>query len=784
MAYDYGGGASASDTGTTPSTVTVAENTKTATLTVPLASDDLVEGEETFTATLSTSVSGWQAASSGASGTVKITDEDAGNAKVAFGTDAAGTSKHAVSVAEDAGTVNVAVTVSHLPAASTTFAIEVLGTGTATEGTDYSIGSKSVTFASTGSKTKNVTVTVTDDSDLEADETIELRIAAADQTVDDLGDHYARDENGSLATVTITNDEDPPAPTALQVKVGDKKLDLSWTAPTLAQGVSLEGYDVHYTSAEAGTVAADADVQTGQSPSAASGWVAASHSGTGATAEITGLDNGTAYRVRVRSRNAAGESAWLAGTGTPAVTKTYALTSEVTAAEGANAELTVTLGEDAPTGGLALSVAYDYGGGASASDTGTTPSTVTVAENTKTATLTVPLASDDLVEGEETFTATLSTSVSGWQAASSGASGTVKITDEDAGNAKVAFGTDAAGTSKHAVSVAEDAGTVNVAVTVSHLPAASTTFAIEVLGTGTATEGTDYSIGSKSVTFASTGSKTKNVTVTVTDDSDLEADETIELRIAAADQTVDDLGDHYARDENGSLATVTITNDEDPPAPTALQVKVGDKKLDLSWTAPTLAQGVSLEGYDVHYTSAEAGTVAADADVQTGQSPSAASGWVAASHSGTGATAEITGLDNGTAYRVRVRSRNAAGESAWLAGTGTPAVTKTYALTSEVTAAEGANAELTVTLGEDAPTGGLVAERGLRLRGRRVGVGHGDDAVDGDGGGEHEDGDADGAAGVGRPGGGRGDVHGDAVDVRVRLAGGVLRGVGHGEDHG
>ena len=723
VAYDYGGSASSSDTGTTPSTVTVAVNSTTATLTVPLASDDLVEGEETFTATLSTSVSGWVAASSGASGTVKITDGDADAAKVAFGSSASGTAKHAVSVAEDvsAGTVNVPVTVSHLPGASTTFAVEVLGTGTATEYAsaqapgDFRIETKSVTFGPTGSKTKNVVVTVTNDGTLEPDETIELKIAAADETVDDLGDHYARDENGALATVTITNDEHPPAPTALQVKVGDTKLDLSWTAPTLPSGVSLAGYDVHYTSALVASVAADAAVQTGESPSPASGWVAASHSGTGATAALTGLANGTAYRLRVRSRNAAGASAWLAGTGTPAVTKTYALSSEVTAAEGANAELTVTLGEAAPAGGLALSVAYDYGGSASSSDTGTTPSTVTVAVNSTTATLTVPLASDDLVEGEETFTATLSTSVSGWVAASSGASGTVKITDGDADAAKVAFGSSASGTAKHAVSVAEDvsAGTVNVPVTVSHLPGASTTFAVEVLGTGTATEYAsaqapgDFRIETKSVTFGPTGSKTKNVVVTVTNDGTLEPDETIELKIAAADETVDDLGDHYARDENGALATVTITNDEHPPAPTALQVKVGDTKLDLSWTAPTLPSGVSLAGYDVHYTSALVASVAADAAVQTGQSPSAADGWVAASHSGTGATAALTGLANGTAYRLRVRSRNAAGASAWLAGTGTPAVTKTYALSSEVTAAEGANAELTVTLGEAAPAGGL-----------------------------------------------------------------------------
>ena len=112
-------------------------------------------------------------------------------------------------------------------------------------------------------------VTITNDSVLEPDETIQFRIAAASDPITAAEDRYARDANGALATVTITNDEVPPAPTGLMVTEGDTKLDLSWTAPTLPSGVSLTGYDVHYTSAPAsgsGSVADDAAVQTGQSP--------------------------------------------------------------------------------------------------------------------------------------------------------------------------------------------------------------------------------------------------------------------------------------------------------------------------------------------------------------------------------------------------------------------------------------------------------------------------------------------------------------------------------------
>ena len=247
-------------------------------------------------------------------------------------------------------------------------------------------------------------------------------------------------------------------------------------------------------------------------------------------------------------------------------------------------------------------------------------------------------------------------------------------------------------------------------VTVSHLPSASTTFAVEVLDTGTAAEGTDYSIAMKTVTFGPTDTdRTKNISIAITDDSVLEPDETIELKIAAADSPANDLGDHYARDENGALATVTIANDELPPAPTALMVTEGDAKLDLSWTAPTLPSGVSLAGYDVHYTSSS--TVAAGADA-SGNDPSAA--WVDASHSGTDPEHEITGLDNATEYRLRVRAANAAGASAWLTGTGTPEEEDTTAPTVSSAAVDGAS--LTVTFSENLAAAANLANSAFEVK--------------------------------------------------------------------
>ena len=105
----------------------------------------------------------------------------------------------------------------------------------------------------------------------------------------------------------------PAAPTGLGVTEGDSKLDLSWTAPS----GTVTGYDVHYTSAAVGSVADDA-AASGANPATA--WVAVNLTGERATFTnlILGyLTNGTAYRVRVRAKNAVGPGAWAHAKGTP-----------------------------------------------------------------------------------------------------------------------------------------------------------------------------------------------------------------------------------------------------------------------------------------------------------------------------------------------------------------------------------------------------------------------------------------------------------------------------------
>ena len=74
----------------------------------------------------------------------------------------------------------------------------------------------------------------------------------------------------------------------------------------------MTGYDVHHTSSA--SVADEAP----DGANAATGWLDSDHTGTAPSLTIGDLTNGTAYRVRVRAVNDAGNGAWAFGRGTPA----------------------------------------------------------------------------------------------------------------------------------------------------------------------------------------------------------------------------------------------------------------------------------------------------------------------------------------------------------------------------------------------------------------------------------------------------------------------------------
>ena len=129
-----------------------------------------------------------------------------------------------------------------------------------------------------------------------------------------------------------------------------------------------------------------------------------------------------------------------------------------------------------------------------------------------------------------------------------------------------------------------------------------------------------------------------------------------------------------------------------PSAVLSLTLMHGDSQISIRWRAAT--SHLPLTGYDVHYTSSP--SVADDA-AASGGDPAAA--WVDANHTGTGVTHVITGLTNGTTYRVRVRAVNSEGNGGWEFGTITPPLIPTIAFAEYSYVMEEANsATIAVTI--------------------------------------------------------------------------------------
>ena len=83
----------------------------------------------------------------------------------------------------------------------------------------------------------------------------------------------------------------PDAPTKPTLTVGDQQLTAVWAVP-FDGGSDITSYDVYYCD----------NTVTGSPCSDDDNWRDSYYSGTTLTAEITGLTNGTAYKVRVRAR--------------------------------------------------------------------------------------------------------------------------------------------------------------------------------------------------------------------------------------------------------------------------------------------------------------------------------------------------------------------------------------------------------------------------------------------------------------------------------------------------
>ena len=435
-----------------------------------------------------------------------------------------------------------------------------------------------------------------------------------------------------------------PAPGAvtLAIKAGDERADLSWSIPS----GTVTGYDVHYTSASADDVANDAAAGT----DAATGWKAVDR-GTEAdppvaSQAVTGLTNGTPYRFRVRAKNGASAGPWEFGVVWPAPPVPGAVTGLTVAAGDGKLDVSWT----APSGTV-TGYSVDY----------TSASADDVANDG-------PLSADAATGWKKVDRGTEADPPAASQAITGLTNGTVYRVRVRAWNGGGTGPWEFGGGTPVAPAGAVTGLTVTAGdrqLDLSWTAPSGTVAGYDVHYTSAPATG-DGAVAND----ADAGSDPATAWVAV---SRTEADP------PAATQSVTGLHDGTAyrvrvRAKKGASAGAWEfgTGTTASPAPTSLTVTEGDGRLNLSWGAPSNA-AAGLAGYDVHYTSApESGSGAVDADADLAADSNPATGWVDASHTGTTATQAITGLANGTAYRVRVRAVYAEGHSVWLPGTGTP----------------------------------------------------------------------------------------------------------------
>ncbi|MDA7969639.1 MAG: fibronectin type III domain-containing protein [Gammaproteobacteria bacterium] len=234
--------------------------------------------------------------------TLHITDNDRDDATIAFGENAAATFSYTATAAEADGTLNVPVTISAPPGEATTFYVDdITAAGGASKGAggDYTIASNQLAFpaqANQAARTQNLVITLNDDSLFEGDEKITLRLRAADDPVDDLGDYYARN-NAAVAHITITS-ADPPLPPEFTVLPSLQTLTLSWSPDPAAP---VDTYLARWRLADDGGSPGSWENDNGED-----GVDTESQT----TYEITGLTNGSTYEVQMASFTASQRSDW------------------------------------------------------------------------------------------------------------------------------------------------------------------------------------------------------------------------------------------------------------------------------------------------------------------------------------------------------------------------------------------------------------------------------------------------------------------------------------------
>ncbi|MBU0664932.1 MAG: hypothetical protein KJ990_10360 [Proteobacteria bacterium] len=491
--------------------VTIPAGSTTAPINVTVINDAIVEASETVIVTIDAITSGDAdislAVAPNNTATVTIADNDTATVSIAAN-DASGS---------ETGPDHGQFTVTQTKAASTDTVISYTVTGTATAGNDYTALTGTVTITA-GSTTAPINVTVINDAIVEASETVIVTINAI--TSGDADISLAAAPNNT-ATVTITDNDTATVSIAANDASGSETGPDHGQFTTTLSATSSTATTVHYTVTGTATPGTDYTALSGSVTIPAGSTTAAINvtvindaiveASETVIVTIDAITSGDAdISLAVAPNNTATVTISDNDTATVSIAANDASGSEAGPDHG---QFTVTLTAKSST---ATIIHYTVAGTATpGTDYTALSGSVTISAGSTTALINVTVINDTIVEASETVIVTIDAITSGDAdislAVAPNNTATVTITDND--TAAVTIGD---------VSVLEN-GTMTFTATLNNAVAGGFSVQVDFSDVTATGGGTDYDSTSKTLNFSGTAAEAKSFTVSLTNDTLVEA---------------------------------------------------------------------------------------------------------------------------------------------------------------------------------------------------------------------------------------------------------------------
>lgn len=593
VSYATSDGSAVAGTDYTPAsgTLSFAAGETSKSFAVSVTDDSAIEPNETVTLTLSNPAQANLGSPSTA--TLTINDDDLPSAAFSSGTYSAA----------ESGTPTITVVLSAATAqqASVQYATS---DGTATAGTDYTATSGTLIFA-IGEVSKSFEVPITEDSAIEANETVTLTLSGTSNLA--LG-------SPSTATLTI-NDNDFPE-VAFSSETYNVAEDVASGTATITVVLSAPPAQT----AEVGYATSDGTASAGLDYRSASGTVAFAAGETSKTFEVEILDDLLSEQHETVNLAITNPTNAVAGTPSTAVLtilddeapSVYFSSADYSVTEGGTATITVNLSGSALTP-ISVDYATSDGTAEAPGDYSQTSGTLVFSIGQTSKTFEVSTVQDGTIEANETVGLTLSNPSGANLGLQSTA--TLRINDNDFPEAAFSSGT-------YAIAENVSSGTVTITVVLSATPAQTAQVGYAT-SDGTATAGLDYGTAGGTLTF-SAGVTSRTFSISINNDVTVESDETVNLTLSGTSNATlgtpstamltienDDQSslqfttDAFTGSEGGGSVTISVMMSPTNPGTVTIDYATSDgtATAGTDYTAAsgtlTFSPGESIKGFDV-----------------------------------------------------------------------------------------------------------------------------------------------------------------------------------------